>query len=206
MKKYPAMAFLEFVDIPSGILASDAMVKESPLAFIKAGTVSHGRYLTVVGGSTAAVEEAVNEARECSGDSIIDQAFLPDIHPRLHDAVLGTRQPCRKDGALAVLETTTTPRMVQIAEVILKAVPVDLIEIRLADSVLSGKGVSIFQGELFDIEEAVDIAGSCLKRKDVQLVSRVLTRPHETTLHQIAGGTSFHGSRGLHLDGEVVEF
>ena len=49
---------------------------------IKSGTVSRGRYLIIIGGSTASVEESLNEALAVGQASRLDHAFLPDVHPQ----------------------------------------------------------------------------------------------------------------------------
>jgi microcompartment protein CcmL/EutN len=50
MKKASALAVLDFEDIPTGIYAVDAILKKAPIAFVRAGTVTRGRYLVVFGG------------------------------------------------------------------------------------------------------------------------------------------------------------
>ena len=41
-KQYAALALLEFETVASGILASDLMVKRSPIALLRCGTVHPG--------------------------------------------------------------------------------------------------------------------------------------------------------------------
>src|SRR5436309_8953866 len=103
MKKSSALAVLDFEYIPTGIYAVDAILKKAPIAFVRAGTVTHGRYLVVFGGSTASTQESLNEALALTGAAVLDQAFLPDIHPALFDAVFGTRK--RANGSRLTLET-----------------------------------------------------------------------------------------------------
>ena len=62
MRRYPAIAVIEFASIADGIYCTDALLKKAPIAMIKSGTVSQGRYLIIIGGSTASVEESLNEA------------------------------------------------------------------------------------------------------------------------------------------------
>ena len=62
MKQYPTLAVIEFASIADGIYCADALLKKAPISMIKAGTASQGRYLIILGGSTAAVEESLNEA------------------------------------------------------------------------------------------------------------------------------------------------
>jgi hypothetical protein len=54
----PAIALLEFDSIAVGVRAGDAMVKRAPVEVTYAGTVHPGKYLVLVGGDVASVEEA----------------------------------------------------------------------------------------------------------------------------------------------------
>ncbi|HMP89751.1 MAG TPA: BMC domain-containing protein [Kiritimatiellia bacterium] len=202
MKPFPAVAIIEFRDIPAGIQATDAMLKKAPIAFLKNGTITRGRYLTVIGGSTAAVEEAYEEGLYWGGNDIIDKVFLPDVHPEVFNAMFGRRVKSR-DGAWAILETASVSANIRAAEAALKGTTVNLIEIRLADDGLAGKGLSIYEGELYDIEAAIEIATAYLERTGVVFSQRILTAPHEALGRQINGNTRFHEVTALALDGET---
>src|SRR5882672_1095700 len=72
MKKTSALAVLEFADIPAGVWAVDAILKKAPIAFVRAGTVTRGRYLVLFGGSTGSSAESLEEALALCGPAIID--------------------------------------------------------------------------------------------------------------------------------------
>ena len=55
------------------------MVKTAPLGAIYAGTVHPGKYLVLVTGDTASVDEAVRVGY--GAESLSDMVFLPDVHP-----------------------------------------------------------------------------------------------------------------------------
>jgi microcompartment protein CcmL/EutN len=203
MKKHPAIAVVEFSDIPSGMHATDAMLKKAPIAFVKCGTISHGRYLTLIGGSTASVDESLRAGLDEGGASVLDRLLLPDVHPRVYEAILGWRKPGNA-GALAIVETGTVAATVRAAEAALKGTPVDLIEIRLADTGLSGKGVSVYQGTLSDIEAAIDLATRYVDQAGSTLRHRIISRPHQALIKQIETSTWFGSQTVLDLDGEVV--
>jgi microcompartment protein CcmL/EutN len=203
MKKPPALAVLEFSDIPSGVDATDAMLKKAPIAFVKSGTITRGRFLTLIGGSEAAVEEALGEGLLRAGDRVLDHLLLADVHPRVYEAILGGRRTV-VTGSLAVIETDTVASNVRAAELALKGTPVELVELRLADSGLSGKGVSIYQGELPDVEAAVEIAAGYLRQVGGNLRHTIIQSPHEALARQIGSGTSFDSAALLELDGEEV--
>jgi len=201
MKKHPAIAIVEFGDIPVGMHATDAMLKKAPIAFVKCGTISRGRYLTVIGGTPASVEESLSEGLRSGGDGVLDHLLLADVHPQVYDAILGQRKVGGR-GSLAIIETDTVASNVRAAELALKGTPVDLIEIRLADTGLSGKGVSIYQGELHDVEAAVAIAVDFLRASGGGVRHKVIASPHEALTRQVEINTHFGLSRLLELDGE----
>jgi hypothetical protein len=61
--------------------------------------VTHGRYLVVFGGSTAATAESLAEALATSGKAVIDHTLLPDVHPALFEAAFGARISTRSTAA-----------------------------------------------------------------------------------------------------------
>lgn len=201
MKPFSSVAMIEFLDIPAGIQATDALLKKAPISFLKNGTITRGRYLTVIGGSTASVEEAFEEALYWGGNAVIDKIYLPDIHPAVFAAMFGQREKTG-GGSLAIVETSSVAANIRAAEAALKGTPVTLIEIRLADDGLAGKGLSIYEGELHDIEAAIDIASAFMQRAGIEFSYRILTAPHEALAKQISRNTRFHDVEAMKLEGE----
>ena len=82
----PAIALFEFDSISAGIVAGDLMVKTAPLDRIYAGTVHPGKYLVLVSGDTASVEE-LERLRIASGIVVSGADYVPqDAFP--HDVLL----------------------------------------------------------------------------------------------------------------------
>lgn len=151
-----AIALFEFESISAGIVAGDAMVKTSPLGAIYAGTVHPGKYLVLVSGDTASVDEAVRVGN--GAESLSDMVFLPDVHPAVADAVAGNSAVATVgEESLGVVETTTVSAAIDAADAGAKAADVDLAAIRLADG-LGGKGYVLFSGAVAEVEAAVAAA------------------------------------------------
>lgn len=203
MKMHPAIAALEFDDIPAGISATDAMLKKAPIAFFKSGTITRGRYLTIIGGTTASVEEAALEGARVAGAHLLDEVVLPDVHGRLYEAVFGCRRP-RGNGSLAVIETSTVCASLRGAEAALKGTPVHLVEIRLADSGLAGKALFVLEGELHEMEAAVALAVDHARHGAATASSTLIPAPHEALSNQVGQGTAFASSQLVELEGEVL--
>jgi microcompartment protein CcmL/EutN len=151
----PALALIEFASIAAGMQAGDAMIKKAPIAHIIAGTVQPGHYLVLISGEVADVEESLKAGREVGGSTVIDTVYLPQVHPAVVEAIAGGRD-ATPGTALGVIETSTVPAAIQSADAGIKGAQVALLEVRLADG-LNGKGLTLFTGEVADVEAAVDI-------------------------------------------------
>jgi microcompartment protein CcmL/EutN len=153
----PAVGLLEFSSVARGIEAGDAMATRSPLEVIRAGTVHPGRFLVLVGGATADVEEALDAGRSVGSGTVFDEVFLPDVHPDVVASIGGARREAAADGgeALGVVETATVASTIRAADAGAKAARVAIRDLRLADD-LGGKGYVLFGGEVAEVEAAVE--------------------------------------------------
>jgi microcompartment protein CcmL/EutN len=201
-----ALALLEFTGVAAGVLAVDRMLKQAPIALLKCGSVHPGRYLVLVGGSVASTEEAhatgVVVARE--QNALSDEVFLPDPHPLLVAAVSGVRVPPQGE-SVGVVEVSTSPGLLRGVDAVLKSVPVDLVEVRLADD-LGGHALAIFDGLLPDVQEALHVAADRLGGKAAMCGSSLLPRVEDTLRDVLAVGTRFAACETLTPEGaETVE-
>ncbi|MGI9343254.1 MAG: BMC domain-containing protein [Gammaproteobacteria bacterium] len=188
-KRHGALALLEFANVAAGIRASDLMVKRAPIALLRCGSIHPGRFLILVGGSVASTEEAyfVGVRRGESEGTLSGSIFLGDVHPNLHDAVLGTRQEPAGD-ALAVFETRSSPALLAAVDAAIKSTPVTLSEIRLGDD-LGGHALALMSGDLTDAETAL---GICTDRAGGQLLAQSLLPRLDNDLRTVLGqGTRF---------------
>jgi microcompartment protein CcmL/EutN len=113
--------------------------------------------------------------------------FLGDVHPTLHDAVLGERRELVGD-ALAVLETRSSPALLSAVDAAVKSTPVVLSEVRLADD-LGGHALALMSGDLTDAETAL---GICTDRAGDQLLARSLLPRLDPNLRSLLDqGTRF---------------
>lgn len=189
-----ALALLEFNGAAAGILAVDRLLKMAPVALLRCGTVHPGRYLCLVGGSVAATQEAHATARSvgCDQNALVDEVFLADPHPQLADAIGGTRREAVGE-ALGVVEVGTSPGMLRSVDATLKTVPVDLVEVRLADD-LGGRALAVVSGRLTDVQEAVDTARA--RRGGAEWLAGVVLPRLDDTLRDVLGaGTRFSACR-----------
>ncbi len=167
------------------------MVKRAPIDVIKAGTVQPGKYLVLVGGQVADVEESLAAGREVSGAAavLVDVVYLPQVHPEVVEAIGGGRVP-RVTDALGVIETTTVAAAIHAADAGIKGAEVRLVEVRLADG-LGGKGIVLFSGLVADVEAAVEIGVGVLERPDLLVRQVVIPQLHPQMWGNVADATRF---------------
>ena len=185
----PALALVEFGSIAAGIQAADAMVKRAPIDVIKTGTVQPGKYLVLIGGMVADVEESVAAGREVGANAVVDYILLPQVHPEVVEAVGGGRVPDITD-SLGVIETTTVAASIHAADAGIKGAEVRLVEVRLADG-LGGKGIVLFSGMVADVEAAIEIGVGVLERPELLVRQVVIPQLHSEMWDNVAEATRF---------------
>jgi len=173
------------------------MVKRAPIAVIKSGTVHNGKYLVLIGGQVADVEESLAAGRQVGGTEVIDFVLLPQVHPEVVETIGGGRTPQAVE-ALGVIETTTVAAAIHAADAGIKGAPVRLVEVRLADG-LGGKGIVLFSGLVADVEAAVQIGLSVLERPDLLVREVVIPQLHPGMWENVGQSTWF----GTRVMGEL---
>ena len=204
MESITSMALIEFSSIPVGMAALDRLVKKAPIAFLKSGTVTPGRFLTLFSGSTASVEESFLEGLSFGGDQVWDKVFLPHAHPFLVRALFG-EHVSPGSYALLILESTSVCSMVEALDASLKGSEVTLLEFRFADALLHGKGMGILEGPLQEIQAARDIATEVLTQRNSSHNMEIIASPHEGLLNQIRLSTQFFKAEWQNLNGEELK-
>ena len=185
----PALTLIEFSSIAAGIQAADAMVKRAPIDVIQAGTVQPGKYLVLVGGLTADVEESLAAGREVGREAILDIVYLPQVHPSVVTALRGGRSPEPAE-ALGVLETSSVAAAIRAADAGVKGAQVELVEVRLADG-LGGKGIVLYSGVVADVEIAVALGVESLQGPDALIRQVVIPQLHEEMWDNLSHATRF---------------
>lgn len=198
----PAIGLLEISSIAKGIEAGDAMVKRAPLEVIRAGTVHPGKYLVLVGGLTADVEEAMAAGRQVAGRLLVNEVFLPDVHPDVVASIGGAR---REDAgeALGVIETLTVAATLEAADAGAKGARVTILDLRLADD-LGGKGYVLFGGELAEVEAAVGCGLDRVNASGQVVTDVVVSQLHKGMRDNLFADSTF-GARAAGIEKPAAE-
>jgi microcompartment protein CcmL/EutN len=185
----PALALLEFDSVAAGLMAGDAMVKKAPVARIVAGTVHPGRYLVLVSGEVAPVQEALAAGLAVGSSAVLDHVFLPGVHPDVAAGIAAARRPDSIE-ALGIVETSSVAAAIQAADAGLKGAQVTLLELRLADG-LGGKGLAFFGGTVTDVEAAIAIASDAIAEGGHLVNAVVIPQLHEEMAANLLAASRF---------------
>ncbi|MEP7200363.1 MAG: BMC domain-containing protein, partial [Chloroflexota bacterium] len=192
-----ALGLLEFDSIAIGIVAGDAMAKRAPIERIIAGTVQPGKYLVMVSGEVADVQESLDAGRRVGANSLRDEVFLPQVDRGVVAALTGARQT---DGghALGIIETRSVAACIRAADAGVKGAQVMLRELRLADG-LGGKAFVLFGGDIADVEAAVEIGARTIALRDHLVQQTVIASLHGEMNENLQADTRF----GMRARGEA---
>ncbi len=155
---------LEIGDVPTGLVALDALVKEAPVSIIAAGTVQSGHWLVAFAGDVEPVELAFARASLRAGAVLVDAVLLPHAEARLLPALRdgAVRFPFPGD-ALGVVQTSSPPTLLRAVDAALKGTQVELCELRVAEG-LGGRGLATLWGRQTDMEAALELCTAAFAR------------------------------------------
>lgn len=187
----PAIALIEFDSIAAGIEAGDAMAKKAPVARIVAGTVHNGKYLALVAGEVADVEESLAAGLATGASAVLDHVYLPGVHPHVAEAIAAQRR-ARPIAALGIVETRTVAAAIAAADAGVKGAQVNLLEVRLADG-LGGHGLVFFDGLVADVEAAVHIGADVLAGTPALIHAVVIPQLHPDMAANLLADTRWRG-------------
>ncbi len=202
MKKYPAICIIETAGVAIGFKCTDAMLKESPVTILKSGSIHPGKFLALVGGSVASVEESYNIGRHIAGEDIRDHVFLPDIHESVIAAILGKRNTCSEE-AIGIFETKTLCATVKAADIAVKGMQIDLVELRFTDD-MGGRAFVIYTGRIEEVEAALDISVQSMENVSNYYNKILIPRPDESLCLQLNNSSIFSLNPVLSLSGGEI--
>jgi microcompartment protein CcmL/EutN len=183
----PALALIELSSIARGYPVADAMVKRAPVVLTDCRPVSPGKFLVLVTGDVASVDEAFRAGLAIAGDRIVDRLFLPQAHPLIGPAVRGAIVTFAGAAieSVAALETTTVAAAILAADAAVKAAAVRIVEMQLARGI-GGKAFFTLSGPLAEIEAAIEAATGVIDRA-LLTAMEIVAAPHDDLVAKLWG-------------------
>lgn len=196
----PALCLVEIDDVPLGLRALDALIKEAEVEIAARGTIQPGRYLIGFAGEVEPVERSLSRALAVAGGAIFDQVLLPDAEPRILPAFRdGTVRFDAPGDALGVVQVASSPVLLAMVDAALKGANVELVELRLADG-LGGRAIASYWGEIHDVQAAAELSERAHARHAERFSAMrdglsmvVIPNADPETRKAVSGGTRFYG-------------
>ena len=172
-----AIGMVEFSSIARGIYAADQMVKISEVEIVTAQTICPGKYIALVEGDVAAVQDSVHIGEKFAGEYFVDSLVIPNVHHGIFPAITGATMP-EHVTALGIFETFSVATMITAADQILKAAELEAVEIRLGTG-LGGKSFFTFTGDVAAVETGVEAGRGVAETKGLMVDAEVIPSPSD---------------------------
>ena len=190
---------IELDSVAQGYRVLDLMIKAAPVTVLRVSVVNPGKFLILLSGEVAEVEEAMKRGVSAAAECLLDYLFLPNLHPDVlaalrigNDAVsAGEKTEAGSAGnldALGVIEAFSSSGGIEAADSAAKEAAVRILEIRLGDE-LGGKSTATITGPIGEVEAALAVASDLLAEKDLLVRTTIVPRPHSDFASFVAGMT-----------------
>lgn len=171
-----ALGMIETNSIPLGVNAADAMLKAATVELVAAQPVCAGKYIAIVTGEVAAVNESVAAGKATAGSRLVDSMVISHVHPQVPRAINACNE-IGKGASVGVMEAFSLCAAVVVADAAVKAADVQLIDIRLGRG-LGGKSFITLTGEVAAVRAAVAAGEAMPEAKGMLSESVVIPSPH----------------------------
>ncbi len=178
-----ALAMLELMSVPKGIESADAMLKAASVRLVTAQAVCAGKYIAIVTGDVAAVKESLEAGKECAGSALVDSISISNIHEDVISAINACSE-IGEVGAIGVSETYSLSSAVLIADAMVKAADIKLIEVRLGRG-LGGKSFVLMTGEVAAVKSAIEAGESIEEVQGMVAKGVIIPSPHPELIKAI---------------------
>jgi microcompartment protein CcmL/EutN len=172
-----SLALIEVGSIARGHRVADAMLKRAPVGLLRADFVSPGKFLVLVEGEVAAVDEAFRQGIEIAAADLVDKLFLPQPHDEIGPAVRGESRAGADVDSLGIVETATVATTIVAADAAAKAAAIRITEMQLGRGI-GGKAFFTVTGPLAEVEAAVEAGVGAIEAAAIR-GTEIIPAPHE---------------------------
>lgn len=172
-----AIGMVEFVSVARGIYAADQMVKVSDVEIVTATSVCPGKFIAIVHGDIASVQDSVSVGERFAEEYFVDSIVIPNVSPAVFPAITGSTMPDELQ-ALGIMESFSLATMIIAADAILKAANLQPLELRLGTG-LGGKAFFTFTGDVAAVEAGMEAGKAIAEEKGLFVNSEVIPSPSD---------------------------
>ncbi len=174
------IGMVEFTSISRGIYTADHMLKAAEVEIITAVSSCPGKYIVIIAGDVAAVQNAINAGEEIGGEYLVDTMVLANVTEGIFPALSCATMPEQLQ-AVGIIESFSLAAILLAADVVLKTANLEPIEIRLGNGI-GGKGVFTFTGDVAAVVSGLDMGKKMLRGKGLLVNAEVIPSPAKELL------------------------
>jgi microcompartment protein CcmL/EutN len=178
-----SIGLIELSSIAAGFVVADAMLKAANVRLHLSRSICSGKYMVLIGGTTAAVTAAVEAGTTAANGCLIDDVVISNLHPDVFTAIGRTQMP-EPNSALGVVESFNVAMIIKAADAAVKSANITLLEIRLAMA-LGGKAFCTMTGDVASVEAGVSAAKRIISEAGTLVNAVVLARPHPDLYREV---------------------
>lgn len=161
--------------IAQGMEAADGMLKTAEVELLLAKTTCPGKYVVLVTGDVAAVENSVTKGISLAGVAFVDSFIIPNVHPAILPAITATAL-VQDVQALGIIEGFSVASIIEASDAAVKAAAVDPLRLHIAFGI-GGKGYVVLTGEVAAVRAAVEVGANLLRKRGLLVNEIVIPRP-----------------------------
>ncbi|MDR0308352.1 MAG: BMC domain-containing protein [Coriobacteriales bacterium] len=171
-----AIGLMELNSIAKGYEVADAMLKSARVEIYMSTPICPGKYVTLIYGDVASVENAIKTGIRIGEEAVIDDLVIPNIEEQIFPAITGTTAIKQID-AVGVIESLSIASLIMAADAATKEANVQIIEIRLGSG-LGGKAYVSLTGDVADVRAAVANGVEAIRETGNLVYFTVIPSPH----------------------------
>ena len=175
-----AVGFIELSSIARGIETVDAMMKMAQVELLHAQAIPRGKFIILIGGAQAEVEQSLEAGIQCAEKALIDHVLIQNLHEQVLPAIR-SRIVVDDIEAVGVIETKDVTASIFAADAAVKKAAVTLIEVFPGKSA-GGKGFVTLTGEVGAVRAAVAAGVETIKKEDSLVSWVVIPYAHKSLL------------------------
>lgn len=171
-----AIGVVELRSISKGYETADRMLKTSSVNVHHMKPICPGKFLIIMSGDTADVEEAMDAAKAEAAEFRISDFVLHGVHSDIVDG-LKRRYSTRAVETIGIVETSTVSSGIFALNEALKQCDIHVKRMNLGMAI-GGKFLAVFTGNVSDVEQGMKVFASSIDQKRI-IHHTVLRSPTE---------------------------
>lgn len=182
-----ALGVIELTSLARAFAVADAAAKRAPALIWLAEPISPGRFLLVLTGEVAEVDEAWRAGLKAGGERVLDSVLLPQVERQIPSLLRRGPAAVQALDALGIVETTTCTAAIRAADAALKCAETRLVHLHLGRGI-GGKGLVAFTGALHDVQAALlESLYAC--REEFLVQTEEIAAPHAAMALKLLGAS-----------------